>query len=264
MSDIDSAIVNEALDKLIVACNNIKSNINNAYVALDEKGAEIPDEKSIENLIDCIKSITSGGLIQSDVVTVTPTEIDQRVTPQEGYDGLLEVLVKAISNTYIGSGISRKSGATYTPSTTEQVISKGQYLDGDQIIGIIPSEYTSRYDIRYYATGTFQPSSDTQSQTITNTALNGRTPKFVAIFMTNGSAYQPSIVSSKYYMTSVVVCTVSGTVRGVTRIGYGGSQGYYNSTSYSYITPQANGFKITCASDTYITKEKGYRYYMIG
>lgn len=263
MPDTNNAIINDALDKLILACNNIKSNINNAYTALDEKGAEIPDEKNIENLIECIKSITSG-LMQPDVVTVTPTEIDQRVTPQEGYDGLLEVLVEAISNTYIGSGVSRKNAATYTPSTSKQTISKGQYLDGDQIIEVIPSEYTSRYDIRYYATGTFQPSSDTQSQTITNTALNGRTPKFVAVFMTNGSSYQPGITSSKYYMTSVMICTVSDTVRGSTRVEYYGSQGYNGDTTYSYITPQANGFVITCGSNTYITKTKGYRYYMIG
>lgn len=260
MSNTDSATINEALDRLIVACNNIKSNINTAYMVCGEKGAEIPDEKSIENLIECIRSISSG-LIQTDTVEVYPTESDQTVHPNNGYDGFSEVLVKAISNTYIGSAIPRKDATSYTPSTDPQTISKGQYLDGDQIINSIPSEYTSRYDIRYYATGTFQPSSDTQTQTITNSALNGRTPKFVAVFMTNSSAYKSSL---RNYMTSVMICTVNGTVRGSTRINNNGSQGYNNDTTYSYITPQTNGFKITCGSSTYITQEKGHRYYMIG
>lgn len=251
-------IIDESLDKLIIACNDVKENLANAYAACDEKGATLPDDKILENLADCIRTIT-GLLLQSK--TITPTENEQIVTPDTNYDGLSEVIIQAISNIYIGTGVNRLESKSYTPSTSEQTIASGQYLEGDQIIGVIPTEYTSRYDIMYYATGTFQPSSNTQSQTITNTALNGRTPKFVAVFMTNSVAYKSSSLN---YMTSVMICTVSGTVRGSTRINNSGSQGYNNDTTYSYITPQTNGFKITCGNSTYITSEKGYRYYMIG
>lgn len=66
--------------------------------------------------------------------TVTPSESQQIVSPDSGYDGLSNVTVKAVSNTYIGSGVTKKSAATYTPGTADQTIASGQYLSGKQTI----------------------------------------------------------------------------------------------------------------------------------
>ena len=66
--------------------------------------------------------------------TVTPSESEQTVSPDSGYDGLSSVTVDAVSNTYIGSGVTKKSAQTYTPGTADQTIAAGQYLSGAQTI----------------------------------------------------------------------------------------------------------------------------------
>jgi hypothetical protein len=65
--------------------------------------------------------------------SVTPTESAQTVTPDSG-KVLSQVKVGAIPSTYVGSGVTRKAAATYTPGTTDQTIAAGQYLNGAQTV----------------------------------------------------------------------------------------------------------------------------------
>lgn len=87
---------------------------------------------TIFNVTGSYNEATGGPTLQSKIVS--HSESTQTVSPDSGYDGLSKVTVNAISSTYVGSDVTKKSAATYTPKTTDQSIASGQYLSGTQTI----------------------------------------------------------------------------------------------------------------------------------
>lgn len=93
--------------------------------AIEAKGVTVPSSAKIDVFDDYIAQIPTGGSYQSK--TVSPTESSQIVSPDSGYDALSSVTVNAISNTYVGSGIARKSSSDLTASGATVTVPAGYY-----------------------------------------------------------------------------------------------------------------------------------------
>lgn len=59
--------------------------------------------------------------------TATPTESQQIISRDEGYDALSSVTVEAISSTYVGTGISRRSSSDLSRSGATVTVPSGYY-----------------------------------------------------------------------------------------------------------------------------------------
>lgn len=89
----------------------------------------------------------AGENFETQSKTVSPTESQQTVTPDDGYDGLSSVTVGAVPADYVGTGVARQTATAITPTKSSQtVVSAGTYVSGAVTVDPIPSEYITTSD----------------------------------------------------------------------------------------------------------------------
>lgn len=101
----------------------------NTIATMSDTGAKtlLTADSYCENNI--VVSYTTPAVPEPNLQTktnITPRTYSQTITPDTGYDGLASVQINAIYPT--------KASATYTPTTSNQTITSGQWLDGNQTI----------------------------------------------------------------------------------------------------------------------------------
>ena len=149
--------------------------------------------------------------------TVTPSESEQTVSPDSGYDGLSSVTVEAVSNTYVGSGVTKKAAQTITPGTADQTLAAGQYLSGAQTIkgdsNLLASNIKSGVSI-FGVSGSYSGSSGggsltSKSGTITTSSFDTGFSEIVAIIID-----KVSVNSTGMTMASFIPIIGKGTISG--------------------------------------------------
>ena len=138
--------------------------------------------------------------------SVTPSESQQTVTPDTGYDALAQVTVSAISSTYVGSGIARRSSTDLSVSGATVTAPAGYYAS-QATKSITTGTATSPTSI----SGTSATVS-TGTNTITLTKSVSVTPRITtAGYISSGTAGNSSVSLTASVTTKAAATITPGT-----------------------------------------------------
>lgn len=125
------------------------------------KGAVSNNSVTVTPSVANTTGYITGGTKTGTGVTVSASELvsgDKAITPSETAQSGIDVAnfktvsVDAISSTYVGSGVTRKTAATVAPSTSEQTVcASGVYTTGAQKVSAITPSIVGNLDASSFA-----------------------------------------------------------------------------------------------------------------
>jgi len=126
--------------------SRIAQNVSDSFDAVVAKGVVVPSGSNSDDLPDLISQIQPNLQAKSNI---SPTESNQTITADNAYDGLSSVQINAISSSYIGSNIARRSSSDLTINSGTVTAPAGYYA----------SNASATVSFITYYTGTSAPSS---------------------------------------------------------------------------------------------------------
>ena len=223
--------------------------------------------KDVTNYASINVNVPTGSTINNQDKSINPTESVQTITADSGYTGLGEVTIGAISNAYVGSGITRRDSDDLSASGATITAPAGYYsaaASKSVTTMTLPTSAASAATSGYTSKATIGRSTSAQYINIPP-GYNSTGGYYVISAVANGSASAPSTISgtsatvSKGTNTLTLTKTVS--VTPVVSAGYVSSGTATNSSvsltasvttkAAATITPGTSNQ--TIAAGTYLT-----------
>lgn len=219
-------------------------------------------------MAEAILAIPTGSTVNNQNKSVTPSESQQSVTYDNGYTGLGTVTVGAISGTYVGSSVSRRSSTDLTVSGAQVTAPAGYYSESASksvATMTLPTSASSSASSGYTSKATIGRSTSNQYINIP-TGYNSSGAYYTISATPNGSVTAPSTISgtSATVSTGTNTLTLTKTVSvtpSVTTAGYisSGTAGNSSVSLTASVTTKAAATitpgttNQTIASGTYLT-----------
>lgn len=170
-------------------------------ISANDTGIDVTNYASVDvSVIPSLQSKTN----------ISPTESSQTITADSNYDGLSSVQINAVSSTYVGSGITRRSSTDLTASGATVTVPSGYYSSqaSKSVSSMtLPTSASSSASSGYTSKATIGRSTSNQYINIP-TGYNSAGAYYLISATPNGSVTAPSTISG----TTATVSTGTNTI----------------------------------------------------